>query len=175
MDMGGAVLMATFKFVGLDVLEKQLSQLERDAIPAAKRAVYHGSKVMADAIKASINGLEAVSDKTALAAYQKKEPAKLSEAQKQGLIAGFGIAAIEERNGVVNSKIGFDGYNSVVTRRWPKGQPNVLIARSCESGSSAMIKQPFVRPAISAARSATEKAIRDSIETDIKKITGGNK
>lgn len=167
--------MATFKFAGLKALEMQMQKLKEQSVPSAKKAVYKGSKVMADAIKGNMWALDFTSDGAAMAAYNANKPTIISERQKRGLIDGFGVTEIKVERGQVNAKVGFTGYNRVKTKRWPQGQPNVIVARACESGTSHTIKQPFVRPAISAARSATEKAIRDSIETDIKKITGGNK
>ena len=70
-------------------------------------------------------------------------------------------------------KIGFDGYNSVKSKRWPKGQPNQLIARACESGSSAMIKQPFVRPTLKSVQQAAELAMEKAADKKLKEITGG--
>ena len=31
---------------------------------------------------------------------------------------------------MLNVKLGFDGYNGMKTKKYPKGQPNVLLARS---------------------------------------------
>ena len=57
-------------------------------------------------------------------------------------------------------KIGFDGYNEVQTKTFPNGQPNALIARSIESGSSTREKTPFLRPALAAARKQAIEAAR---------------
>ena len=75
--------------------------------------------------------------------------------------------------GVYNAKVGFDGYNGIVTRRWPQGQPNVLIARACESGSSAMLKQPFARKAINGQKKRAQEAMGKAVNEEIDKITGG--
>ena len=59
---------------------------------------------------------------------------------------------MQNDNGFLNVKIGFDGYNNVRTRTYPKGQPNALIARATESGSSVRKKTPFIRPAVNASK-----------------------
>ena len=70
--------------------------------------------------------------------------------------------------------MGFDGYNDIKTKRWPNGQPNALIARACESGSSAMLKQPFVRPAIQRKKDAALEAMKQAADRELEKLTGGN-
>ena len=75
-------------------------------------------------------------------------------------------------NGFYNVKIGFDGYNSVKTKRWPSGQPNAMVARSIESGTSWMTKQPFMRKAEQASKSQCEHVMSETVDIEIKKIIG---
>ena len=72
--------------------------------------------------------------------------------------------------GFRNVKIGFDGYNYVKTKTWPKGQPNAMVARSIESGTSWMSKQPFMRKAESSSKSRCEQAMADTINKELTKI-----
>jgi hypothetical protein len=65
------------------------------------------------------------------------------------------------------------GYNNVITKKYPKGQPNNMIARSCESGSSSMIKQPFMRTAVNASRSRAEQKMAEILTAEIKKKMEG--
>ena len=66
--------------------------------------------------------------------------------------------------------MGFDGYNHIKTRKYPKGQPNVMIAASVESGSSEQQKYPFVRPAIKQKEKECIDAIAAVIDKETAKI-----
>ena len=80
---------------------------------------------------------------------------------------------MENDNGYINTKIGFDGYNATKTKKYPNGQPNALIARSIESGTSKHQKTPFVRPAISKAKAKAEAAMAASVDKDINNTMEG--
>ena len=67
-------------------------------------------------------------------------------------------------------KIGFDGYNQLTTKRWPQGQPNSMVARSVESGTSWMKKQPFMRNAEQSAKGPCEAVMEKTVDEHIKKL-----
>ena len=73
-------------------------------------------------------------------------------------------------NGFRNVKIGFDGYNRVKTKTWPQGQPNLMVARAIESGTSWMQKQPFMRRAEASAKGPCEQAMAETVDKEIQKI-----
>ena len=87
--------------------------------------------------------------------------------EKKGLQKGFGITKMLEEDGYYHVKLGFDGYNDIKTKKYPKGQPNVLIARAIESGSSIRDKRPFVRPATNKSRKSAEKRAQTIIDDEI--------
>ena len=95
---------------------------------------------------------------------------KLSQEQKKGLLEGFGVSPIQNSDGYINVKIGFAGYNSVKTKKYPKGQPNALIARVTNSGSSYRQKTRFVDKAVSSTRNQAEKAGQAKIDAKIRAI-----
>lgn len=165
--------MATISMQGISEYIRQLETLSAATKSLCEGVVYAGAAVMADEIRQGIRSLDTVSDKEALAAYAKREPVKISYSQRQGLLDSLGVAKIQNKYGLYSSKIGFDGYNDVKTQRWPNGQPNQLIARACESGSSAMHKQPFVRPAISRAKSRAEESMVRKADEILMRAAGG--
>lgn len=162
--------MATIRFSGLEEYERKLSQMAKHTEEIAGKAIYAGAEIVTDAIRANIQGLAAVPDQLGAAAYAKKEPAPLTETAKEGLLDGLGISPMQDDNGYYNVKIGFDGYNDLKTRKYPQGQPNQLIARNLESGSSIAEKRPFVRPAVNAVRKQAEERMAKVIDEEIKKI-----
>ena len=131
--------------------------------------VYEMAKVVADKVRSSIQALPTVSNEANIATY-KKGYSRLSDKEKQGLLDGFGISPLQEDSGFVNVKLGFDGYNSVKTKKYPQGQPNALIARVTESGSSYREKTPFMRPAVNASKKQAEAAGRAKFDERIAAI-----
>lgn len=164
---------AKFQMRGMSEYLKELDNVAWATSAICKAVVYKGAAVVADEIKRGIKGLQVVSDKHALAAYQRLDPTLISYTQKKGLLESFGVARIQESYGYVSTKLGFDGYNDVVTDEWPRGQPNALIARACESGSVAMLKQPFMRSAQNKAKAPALDAMQKTADAELKKITGG--
>lgn len=154
--------MARFKVnPNLDKYNKQLEQLQletRDKIIG--EAVYKGAGIVADAVRANINGLRTSND------FHKA----LTPKQKEGLLSGLGISRMKDENGFINVKIGFNGYNSIRNKRYPNGQPNALVARSIEKGTSTAPAQRFVAPAVKRAQSSAESAMQDVVESEINKI-----
>lgn len=162
--------MAKITFPGLADYELMLSRLSKGADDIAGKAIYAGAELVADAIRQNIQSLEAVPDELGARAYQAKDPAPLTYSAKDGLLDGLGISRLQDDNGYYNVKIGFDGYNELETKKYPHGQPNVLIARSLESGSSIAQKRPFVRPAVNAVKAQAEARMAEVIDREIQKI-----
>lgn len=158
------------EYKGADQYLVQLSKMQESGARIAGKAVYAGARVVADAIMANLRALPTVSEGYNLAAYQSGGKAKLSVKQKYGLIDGFGIAKMEQSNGYWNVKAGFEGYNDISTWQYPKGQPNPLIARCVESGSSFMDATPFVKPAVNKSKKAAIAAMQKIIEEEYAKF-----
>lgn len=154
---------------GLNNYIAYLQSIEAVTDEMIGEAVYDMAKVVADKVRANIEALPAVSNEANIATYREGY-SRLSEPEKQGLMDGFGVSPLQDDSGYLNVKLGFDGYNSIKTKKYPQGQPNALIARVTESGSSYREKTPFIRPAVNAARKPAEKAGQAKIDEKIKSI-----
>lgn len=154
---------------GLNRYIEYLQKINAVTDEAIGEAVYEMAKVVADSVRSSIQALPTVSNEANIATY-KKGYSRLSDKEKQGLLDGFGISPLQEDSGFVNVKLGFDGYNSVKTKKYPQGQPNALIARVTESGSSYREKTPFMRPAVNASKKPAEAAGRAKFDERIAAI-----
>ena len=154
---------------GLNSYIEYLQKINAVTEEVIGEAVYEMAKVVADKVRSSIQALPTVSNEANIATY-KKGYSRLSDKEKQGLLDGFGISPLQEDSGFVNVKLGFDGYNSVKTKKYPQGQPNALIARVTESGSSYREKTPFMRPAVNASKKPAEAAGRAKFDERIAAI-----
>ena len=128
----------------------KLSTLAAGSEEIAKKAVYAAADIVTDKIR---ENLEAN-----LAGREQSTGA---------LAASLGITPIQtDRDGFINAKIGFDGYDE-------KGVPNQLKARVMESGSSKVQKRPFVRPAVNATKKAAQDAMQKVVDEELEKIMKG--
>lgn len=164
--------MARFQFNGMKEYAEYLQRIGANTKEICGVGVYAMAEVVANKIRENLDALPTVDEAEALAAYREKRKTSLTSAQKKGLQEGLGVSPMENDNGYWNVKVGFDGYNKVKTRKYPNGQPNVMIARATESGSSVREKTPFVRTAVTAATKPAIQAGQAAIDEEIKKKEG---
>lgn len=166
--------MATWKFKGLETYERKLSQLSsrKTIAEMAGRVIHKGAGIVADAIREAITDLPVVDHR-----QHGSESSKLrgvTSAQKKGLLDGFGITPMSEEDDTYNVKLGFDGYNSVKTAQNPDGQPNAMVARAVNSGTSIREKIPFVDQAAKKAKPIAEQAMGEEFDSILKEVWEGD-
>lgn len=151
----------------IDTYIADLTKLMDESEEICKRSAYEGAKIVADRCRSEISGLPVESER------QKRANGGLASgvtnSQKNGLLSGLGIAHFRNDGGFINIKIGMDGYNSTTTKKYPNGQPNALIIRSLESGTSFRSRNPVITRATNAAKGAAEAAIKKQMDEEIKK------
>lgn len=157
--------MAKVKIKGLREYENKLLKLEHLTREMLGEAIYQGAGLVADAVKSSIESIPI--DERYVTGGQMLYG--ITPDQKAGLRSGFGIARLRDDNGYLNVKLGFDGYNSQVTKSYPGGQPNSLIARSVNAGTSFRQRIPFIDNAVNQTRGAAEQKMTEVVETEIGK------
>ena len=157
---------------GFEDIYKILNNLSDNAEKILKNGLYEGAGIMAEELKAKLNSMPVVGDKENLGAYKRKGKYKLSFTQRKGLIESLGISPFGTTQKMeIETHIGFDGYNNIKTKKYPNGQPNQLIARIVESGSTYMDKTPFIRPALNSGKKRAEEKMKQTIEDEIIKLT----
>lgn len=150
---------------GLNEYLRQLGNLSISAPETVKRAVYEGADIVADAIKTNIGKIP-IDNRNG----KPDRRTGLTSLQVAALNSSFGVAPMRNDAGYINVKAGFDGYNKVKTDRWPNGQPNNMIARSIESGTSYMQKHPFVAPAVRATKDRAELKMMEVVDREVTKV-----
>ena len=151
---------------GIDDYIAQLGNLEFMTPTVIGRAVYEGAKIVADQVHANIEALP-VSSKSG--SQGRRNP---TQVEKEGLLEGLGVARMQDDGGYFNVKIGMDGYNADATDKYPKGKPNAMVARSIESGSTFMRRNPFISNAVRQTKAAAEEAMREEVDKQISQIMG---
>lgn len=146
----------------IDEYLQTIKRLGGSAEDVAKKAVYEGTKIMADKVRANIEALP-IDEHWGTPKYPRHG---VTRVQKEGLLYGFGVAQMRNDNGFINSLVGFDksGYNG-------DEQPNLMIARATQSGTSFSDKIPFFDEAVRATRTAARKKMVEVAEEELNKIT----
>lgn len=163
--------MARMKIEGLSEYTRQLEQLEAEAKPIIQKCLYEGAAIVADAVSAAIGQIPTRSN-TEFGTLDHMLSG-LTAAQKAGLQESFGITKMSDKDNQQNVKLGFDGYNQVKTPKYPNGQPNQLIARSIESGTSWLQPCHFMSKAVNATKEACVQRMSEVCDEEISRITGG--
>lgn len=159
--------MAKMTVSGMKEVEAMLETIGSSAEDIAKRGLYEGAGVVADAVKESASKIPV----TKRYGFQKNAKRGLTQEERDGLVESLGISTMETSGGKTTVSVGFDGYNGHATKRWPNGAPNAMVARSVERGTSFLQAHPFVKPTVQAYRSKAKAAIDRRVKEEIKKYT----
>ena len=162
--------MAKFTVMGLEEYTEQLQKLGTAAPAISKMALYEGAGIVIEAIKTNIKALP-VEGNRYLRGSDKYNV--ITETNKNDLLNSVGITKMEkDDSGNWNVKIGFNDYGSptTITKKYKKGLPNALLARSIISGTSVRAKRPFVRTAVNSVKGKANAAMSKVVEEEQKKI-----
>lgn len=163
--------MATIQVKSGDEFLLKLSKIEvqtREEIIGG--ALYAGAAIAADAVRAELDAIP-TDESFGTTGHPTAGP---KASQKEGLSQSLGIASMRDSgDGYYDVKIGFNGYNALKTKKWPSGQPNQMVARSIESGTTWMRKNPFIRRAASKSKKKAEAAMKKSVIDKVEEIMKG--
>lgn len=154
-----------FRFKGLSEYAEYLTEISNlfASMYIIEEALNDGAKVVADETRKALEGLDV--DNRPFVPEGRKS---IMQVQKVGLLNSFGITPVQQKRNMIDVKTGFDDYNKL-------GQPNVVIARSLEAGTSFMPKNPIISKASRRARNDCLDAMQKCITENIEKIKRVNK
>ena len=156
--------MPSIKVDGLDDVFAMLKSIGGDIESVQKQAVYAGMAVIRDEV---VRQIEALPEQRGYLPKDKLPRDVITPREKEQLLKHIGIAQMDNKDGTVSTRISFDGYTNIVTKKYKKGLPAILVARSINSGSIVRIKHPFMRnPRASSkdkALAAAEEAARNAL------------
>ena len=149
------------EITALEDYMKLLEGLADNPIPFMKQTTYAGAAVMADGIRKEIQATPTHSN------------AKdgMTEEEKEALLKGLGVSKFDISDGV-NVKIGFAGYGDHPTKKWPRGVPIPLTARSLIGGTSWRVKDDFMGRAIRKNKDKTIKEMEQEADKLLKEKFG---
>ena len=158
----------TISTEGMEELGSMLAKLGAKADEVAAYSLYEGAGITAGAYKTAVSSI-----KTAPFKYAPPGKTRLpSPEEKAALMGKSGIANFKHEGDEVNTIIGISGaagYADVAG----KTKAVRLIARSINSGTSFMKKQPVFRKAANGSKGAAQQAIITKAEEMFNEIIGG--
>lgn len=157
--------MAKMQDKGLNEYVKAIQRIQKGSDIIIRKGVYIGAGILADGVKKETRALHTDNG----FGTQEAPLNGISNRQKADLIDGMGIAPIREEKDYIHAKIGWDGYGRTRTKKYPRGVPNQLVARSVNNGTSFRKKDPFVDRATKKNRKNAVSGMAQSIEKNIKK------
>lgn len=160
--------MANITFKNGEEYALRLSKLAGDELTkVCGHAIYDAAEIVADAIRQELENVP-TDESWGTQGTPTIGPKK---AQKEALLHVLGVTRMStDDKGFINVKIGFDGYNDIQNKRWPNGQPNQMVARAIESGTTWMHKNRFVARAVAKTKKQALEAMRKRAESEIKQI-----
>ena len=141
---------------GIDEYVAKLGILDAETDETVGKAIHDGAAVVADTVRSELQSVPL-------------SPG-FDETQKAGLLKSMGIAKKQTDGSYVNVKVGFDGYNDKKTKSFPNGQPNAMIARAVNSGTSFSRKNPFMDRAVRKSKDKAEAEMKKVIDQSIEQI-----
>lgn len=154
-----------FRYTGLKEFLEEMTEYSNIFATqyAFEKALNAGADVVADETRKALQTMK-VDNRP----YVEPQRESILEIQRQGLLDSFGITPVQQKRNMIDVKTGFDGYNEL-------GQPNVVIARSLESGTSFMPKYPVISRASRNARNGCLEAMQKSLNEDFERTKRVNR
>ena len=160
----------TMKTEGLTELSEMISQLADKAEDVATGALFEGAAVVANAFTAAVNSIHAEPQGKKNSAPEKTPKRGPTPEEKAALVGKIGVARFRKDGGEVDTIIGITGragYADV----GGKQKAVRLIARSINSGTSFMRKQPIFRRAKSSSTGPAKAAMVAKAEAMLQEMT----
>lgn len=157
---------------GIEELNALFAKLGGEAQKVASKALYDGAGVVADAFTKATNSIAtepfhylARPDITGTKRYASPE-------EKAALQGKSGIAVFRKDGDTTDTVVGISG-NAGYANIGGKQKPVLMIARSINSGTSFMQKQPVYRRAVSQSKTQAVGVIKATAEQLFDEIIGG--
>jgi hypothetical protein len=156
----------SIKTTGIESLERMLQKLGDKAQDIAAEALYDGVDVIADAYTRAAKGIRAEKQ----SGRRNRTEARWPTPEEKEAVQKIGVARFEKNTDSVDTSVGpSKGYTTISGKR----KAIQLIARSINSGTSFMHKQPVFRQAVSRNRKAAKEKIVSTAEKRINEIING--
>lgn len=151
---------------GLTETVKMLEKIESNTDEIIESSLIKGGAKVTDIMRSEINQLKTSDD------YQPGDSKRYPRPEdKKGLQDSLGYTPVQMKGSKFDINTGFDGYNSHITKKYPKGHANQMIANAINKGTSFLQAQPFINRTRSKARNEAVEEMQKELDKGIKKLT----
>ena len=150
---------------GLVETLKMLERMEQNTDSIIEEALEKGGGKVCDVMRKEVTALR-TSDE--FEGGNGKRYAKPEDVK--GLLEAMGYTPVQLNGSIFDIKCGWDGYNKNVTKKYPKGHANQMIANAINKGTSFMIAQPFIQKTARRAKAEAISEIQRVIDKEIAKM-----
>lgn len=157
--------MAKVKTTGLTEIIKELEKLEANTDEILDEVTLEGAGVVADVMRAQIRSLKTSDEYEGGNGKRYAKPEDI-----KGLLDSLGYTPTQFKGTKIDSNVGFDGYNSNKTAKYPNGHANRMIANAINKGTSFMVAQPFINRSKRQAEKKCIELMQLKLDQAIKKI-----
>lgn len=150
---------------GLTETVKMLEQIEKDTDDILEESLKKGGGIVTDIMRSELNQLK-TSDESHTEGMRYARPE-----EKKGLLDALGYTPVKMNGSKFDINTGFDGYNDHVTKKYPKGHANQMIANAINKGTSFIVAQPFINRTRNRAKKQAVDAMQKELDKEIKRLT----
>lgn len=154
---------------GVEEIGYLLDKLDQETTSILKKGLYEANHVLYQEVEKNLSSIHTVGE---------KENRNITEKQKQGLLSSLYGSKFQQNNNELYFTISVTGYNDVITEKYPKGQPNIMILRSLEKGGfidngkriTVMKQQPIMRKSLNHKKKEATQKIQETVSKEVKKL-----
>lgn len=158
--------MAKVKTTGLNEVLKMFEELSVNTEEIFKDVTKKGASVTTDVMRSEISSLKTTDE------YAPKNGKRYAmKSDVKGLLDSLGYTPVKEKITLYNANVGFDGYNSNKTKKYPQGHANRMVANAINKGTSFMYAQPFINRTKRKAQDKCVETMQAELDREIKKYT----
>ena len=152
---------------GINETLKMFEKIQGNADDIIEKALKEGIGIVTDEMRREISSIQAA-DSEHPTGKKKRYPSKKDV---KGLLDSLGYTPVKMNDTKFNANAGFDGYNNVITKAYPQGHANQMIANSINKGTSFMKAQPFINRTKKKSQQQAVDTIERIISEEISKLS----
>lgn len=156
--------MAKVKTTGLTELLKELESLNANTDEILEQVTLEGASVTTDVMRSEIKSLKTSNE------YEGDGKRYANPKDVKGLLDSLGFTPTQTKGSKIDSNVGFDGYNSNKTKKYPNGHANRMIANAINKGTSFMYAQPFINRTKKLAEQKCIESMQAVLDKAVKQI-----
>lgn len=158
--------MAKVKTTGLNETIKMLEKIEGDTDYIIEEALKKSGGVVCDVCRQEISSLRTTDQYEGGNGKRFARPSDI-----KGLLDSLGYSPVQLNGTVFDIQCGWGGYNKNITKKYPKGHANKMIANAINAGTSFQIAQPFINRTARKSKEGAIQKIQEVFDKEIQKLT----